>query len=156
VVVSGLARGIDTVADSAAINAGGRTVAVLGTSLDVTYPKENAPLQHRIMAEHLAVSQFAPGEPIRRTNFPRRNRTMALLSHATVIVEAAEGSGTLWQGWEALRLGRPLFIPRSVAERKDLRWPREMLKYGAEVLAGVEQVLDRLPPRLSGLSELAF
>jgi DNA processing protein len=154
--VSGLARGIDTVAHSVAIEAGGRTLAVLGTPLDAVYPREDALLQRRIMAEHLAVSQFPPGELVRRTNCPRRNRTVALLSHATVIVEAGDGSGTLWQGWEALRLGRPLFIPRTVAELTDLRWPREMLKYGAEVLAAVKQVLNRLPPRLSGLSELAF
>jgi DNA processing protein len=62
---------------------------------------------------------------------------MALLTNATVIVEAGEGSGALSQGWEALRLGRRLFIMRSVAENKALEWPAEMLKYGAEVLASL-------------------
>jgi DNA processing protein len=156
IVVSGLARGTDTVAHETAIAAGGSTVAVLGTPLDVFYPKENEVLQRKITSEHLAVSQFHEGHPVNRTNFPRRNRTMALLSHATVIIEAGEGSGTLSQGWEALRLGRPLFLLRSIKERKDLTWPREMLKYGAQVLTTVDQVLEVLPPRLGSLSELAF
>lgn len=157
VVLSGLARGIDTIAHETTIEAGGRTVAVLGTPLDMFYPKENEPLQRKIMAEHLAVSQFSSGHPVSRTNFPRRNRTMALLSHATVIVEAGEGSGTLSQGWEALRLGRTLFILRSITEQKNLAWPQEMLKYGAQVLSDVEHLVEVLPPRLGGsLAELAF
>ena len=83
------------------------TIAVLGTDLDDCYPPENRPLQERLMREHLVISQFPSGTPSRRTNFPRRNRTMALLTDATVIIEAGESSGTLDQGWEALRLGRP-------------------------------------------------
>jgi DNA processing protein len=157
VVVSGLAKGIDTSAHRAAIEAGGRTVAVLGTPIDHTYPKQNAELQRLIMEKHLAVSQFPPGHPPGRTNFPRRNRTMALLTDATVIVEAAEGSGSLSQGWEALRLGRRLFIMRAVAESRALSWPREMRRYGAEVLAKTEDVLDALPLGVGGsLAALAF
>jgi DNA processing protein len=150
VVVSGLARGIDTAAHRSAIESGGRTIAVLGTPLDQTYPRENAELQRLIMEEHLAVSQFPSGHPAGRTNFPRRNRTMALLTHATVIVEAAEGSGSLSQGWECLRLGRRLFIMRAVADTKSLAWPREMRKYGAEVLARTEELLDAIPIGVGG------
>jgi DNA processing protein len=69
-----------------------------------------------------------------------RNRTMALISEATVIVEAGEGSGTIHQGWEALRLGRPLFLLVSVATDPELSWPAEMLGYGAEVLS--DQTLE--------------
>lgn len=148
VVVSGLAKGIDTAAHESAIAAGGRTIAVLGTPLDVVYPRENAELQRRIAAEHLLVSQFPPGHPSGRTNFPRRNRTMALLTDATVIVEAGETSGSLSQGWEALRLGRALFILKSVAETKALAWPHEMLRYGARLLSDTEELLDTLPPQL--------
>ncbi len=148
VVVSGLARGIDTAAHAATIDSGGRTIAVLGTPLDVSYPRENAALQRRIAAQHLLVSQFPPRHPSGRTNFPRRNRTMALLSDATVIVEAGESSGTLSQGWEALRLGRELFVLKSLAENEQLAWPREMLRYGARVLAETEDLLDTLPPLL--------
>jgi len=146
VVLSGLARGIDTAAHWAAIDAGGRTIAVLGTPLDQTYPRENAELQRLIAEKHLAVSQFPSGHHAARANFPRRNRTMALLTDATVIVEASEGSGSLSQGWEALRLGRRLFIMRAVAENRALSWPGEMTKYGAEILARTEDLLDALPP----------
>lgn len=151
IVVSGLARGIDTAAHLAAIEKG-RTIAVLGNPLDQTYPRENAALQRRLTREHVVVSQFAPGSRIRRTNFPQRNRTMALVTHATVIVEAAEKSGTLSQGWEALRLGRRLFILRSVAEDPSLTWPSDLRRYGAEVLKNTEQLLDALPLGLGAVA----
>lgn len=148
VIVSGLAKGIDTAAHLGAIESGGRTIAVLGTPLDQVYPKENRGLQDRLMREHLVISQYAPGTATRPSNFPRRNRTMALLSQATVIVEAGESSGSLSQGWEALRLGRALFIMRSVAEDASLKWPRDMLGYGAQILTSTEDVLEVLPPDL--------
>jgi DNA processing protein len=135
IVVSGLAAGIDTQAHTAAIEAGGRTIAVLGTPLDQVYPSENKPLQEAIGREHLLVSQFLSGESTTPKNFPIRNRTMALLTDATVIVEAGEGSGTLHQGWEALRLGRLLFLMESVTQDSSLKWPQEMLGYGAQVLS---------------------
>ena len=94
----------------------GRTIAVLGTPLDQVYPRQNAALQEEIMRDHLAVSQYAVGYPVQRKNFPLRNRTMALISDATVIIEAGNTSGSLSQGWEALRLGRPLFLAKSVTE----------------------------------------
>ncbi|MFO0602484.1 MAG: DNA-processing protein DprA [Polyangiales bacterium] len=144
-IVSGLAAGVDTVAHTTAIERGGRTVAVIGTGLDVVFPPQNRALHARIAAEHLLLSQFPPGTPVHKTRFPQRNRTMALLSHATVIVEAGDSSGTLSQGWEALRLGRPLFILRSVALDPKLKWPQEMIAYGAIVLEQPEQLLPALP-----------
>ena len=109
------------------------------------------------MQEHLVVSQFASGHPVRRTNFPRRNRTMALVSNATVIIEAGETSGTLHQGWEALRLNRPLFILRSVAEDPGLKWPGEMLDYGALVLSEPDEIFEHLPSGTSAsIEELAL
>jgi len=134
VIVSGLAEGIDTSAHEAAIEVGGETIAVLGTPLQEFYPAKNRSLQERIMREYLAISQFAPGSTVRPANFPMRNRTMALISDATVIVEAQNNSGSLHQGWEALRLGRPLFIMESNVKDTSLTWPAEMLQYGAEVL----------------------
>jgi DNA processing protein len=147
VIVSGLAEGIDTAAHEATLAVGGRTVAVLGSPLDVPYPASNRSLFERIAANHLVVSQFKSGTPIRPKNFPIRNRTMALLSHATVIVEAAEKSGTLHQAWEALRLGRPLFILESTANNPHLSWPAAVQSYGAQVLsdATVEDLIDQLP-----------
>lgn len=145
IVVSGLARGIDAAAHMSAIQAGGHTIAVIGTPLNKVYPKEHAPLQERIAREHLVVSQFAPGRPVGRHNFPMRNRTMALIVDASVIIEAGDGSGTLSQGWEALRLNRALFLAKSVVDRPGLKWPHEMLDYGAHVLTDVDDLLACLP-----------
>ncbi|HET6202892.1 MAG TPA: DNA-processing protein DprA [Planctomycetota bacterium] len=147
VVVSGLAAGIDTVAHEIAIEAGGRTIAALGTPLDQVYPPENRALQARIIQLHLAISQFPPGSRGGRERFPMRNRTMALLSDATVIVEAGESSGSLHQGWEAIRLGRPLFLIESLLRRRGLGWPKEMLSYGAQVLSPktLEPFFEMLP-----------
>jgi DNA processing protein len=143
-VVSGLAKGIDTAAHDGAIAVGGRTIAVMGTPLDRTFPKANEALADRIAAEHLLVSQFKPGMATKPFHFPMRNRTMALISAATVIVEAGESSGSLSQGWEALRLGHPLFIMKSVVASK-LKWPQKMLDYGARVLETTEDVVEEIP-----------
>lgn len=140
-VLSGLAVGIDTAAHTACIEAGGKTIGVLGTPLDKFYPASNRQLQEQIMQEHLAVSQFPSGYPAKPGCFPMRNRTMALLCDASVIVEAGEKSGSISQGWEALRLGRPLFLTRSLVE-SGLSWPAALLDYGANVLT--EQTLDDL------------
>src|SRR5881275_2813536 len=131
VIVSGLAEGIVTSAHRAAIDSGGRTIAVLGTPLDRVYPQKNTELQQEIMRNHLAISQFPSGYPIEPGNFVMRNRTMALTANASVIVEAGETSGSLHQGWEALRLGRPLFIWTSIMKDSALSWPKKMAQYGA-------------------------
>lgn len=154
VVVSGLAEGIDTVAHTTAIEVGGSTIAVLGTGLDVFFPAQNRPLQEVICKDHLAVSQFPPGTPAKRPNFPQRNRTMALLSDATVIVEAGETSGTRHQGWEALRLGRPLFILQSMVEEGPA-WVAEMLEYGAKPLTSSD-TLFRILPAISRSKDAAM
>lgn len=147
IVVSGLAKGIDTASHRGSIAAKGRTIAVIGTPLEEYYPKENRDLQTEIADSHLLISQFPPGYPSNKSNFPMRNRTMALISDATVIVEAGESSGTLHQGWEALRLGRPLWIMESTANNAKLSWPKEMIKYGARVLGQntLAELLETLP-----------
>ena len=155
-VVSGLAAGIDTAAHQEAISEGGRTIAVLGTALDQTYPASNANLQHEIMARHVVVSQFPFGSKTLRRNFAIRNRTMALISDATVIVTASETSGTQHQGWEAIRLGRPLFFLDSLLA-EEISWIREQMKYGGESLGSnnLELFFDHLPER-AGLEPIAF
>ena len=147
IVVSGLAEGIDTVAHETAIKEGGKTIAVLGTPLNKAYPAKNKPLLDTIKKDHLAISQFPENYPYRPSNFPMRNRTMALISDATVIIEASEKSGTRHQGWEALRLGRLVFIMQNVAENPKLSWPKEMIKYGAQVLTreALPEILDDIP-----------
>jgi DNA processing protein len=144
IIVSGLAEGVDTAAHTGALAAEGRTVAVVGTLLNVFYPAKNRALQETIMREHLAVSPFPVGHPIQK-HFPRRNRVMALLSDATVIVEASDSSGSISQGWEAIRLGRDLFIMKSVTEVPGLTWPRAMLRYGAQILTDTRLLLRQLP-----------
>jgi len=147
VVVSGLAEGIDTAAHETALARSGHTIAVLGTPLEQFYPAKNRALQERLMREELVISQFPSGSPVQPKNFPIRNRTMALISDATVIVEAGEKSGTLHQGWEALRLGRLLLLMESVATNSELSWPAEMIRYGAQVLSrdNLEVVLEEMP-----------
>jgi DNA processing protein len=150
VIVSGLALGIDTIAHKTAINNGGKTIAVLGTPLNECYPKENYSLQKEIMKNHLAISQFSPGYSIRRENFPIRNRVMALISDASIIVEAGETSGSLSQGWEALRLGRQLFILDTILKNKELKWPYKMVSYGARTISlkngTKKRLFEALPP----------
>ena len=145
IIVSGLAEGIDTAAHEAGIKQGGSTVAVLGTPLDKFYPAKNAGLQKTIMRDHWAISQFPVGYPTEPKNFVIRNRTMALISDSSIIVEAGETSGSLHQGWEALRLGRPLFISKKITDNASLKWPKKMMEYGAVKLSEFEEVIDVLP-----------
>jgi len=148
VIVSGLAKGIDTAAHKTAMMSGGKTIAVIGTPLDKVYPAENYQLQQEIMNNHFVISQFPVGYPITKKNFVLRNRTMALISNATIIVEAGDSSGSLHQGWETLRLGRPLFIWKSVFDNPKLTWAKEMLQYGAMKISEPEEILEFLPSHL--------
>jgi DNA processing protein len=145
VIVSGLAKGIDTVAHETAIKNGGKTIAVIGTPLNKTYPKENTKLQEELMKNHLVISQYPIDHKTTPKDFVLRNRTMALISDASVIVEAGESSGSLYQGWETLRLGRPLFICKSVVHNPKLKWPKEMIEYGAIELDDPADILEILP-----------
>ncbi|MCB1185340.1 DNA-processing protein DprA [bacterium] len=142
-VVSGLALGVDGIAHRTAMESGGRTLAVIGTPLDRSYPREHRDLQDRIQHDHLVLTQFADGSPVQRQNFVLRNRTMALVSHGTIIIEASESSGTKHQGWEAIRLGRILFLPRGLAEA-EFDWPRQLIEYGAIVFDGVAELREAL------------
>jgi DNA processing protein len=151
VVVSGLARGIDTAAHLGALEAGGRTVAVIGTPLDRAHPPENADLQARIAREHLVVSQFAPGTRTTRSSFPLRNATMALLSHATLIVEAGERSGTRYQAEECERLGRSLILLDTLVHDPSVSWAAAMAERGALVLP-VARMASALEQSLLGLA----
>lgn len=148
VIVSGLAEGIDTAAHTATISEGGHTIAVLGTPINKVYPQKNYELQQAIMRNHLVISQFPVGHKTMPKDFVLRNRTMALISDATIIVEAGDTSGSLHQGWEALRLGRSLFVWKSILENPKLNWPEKMLEYGAVELSDPRDVFDVLPSTL--------
>jgi DNA processing protein len=148
VVVSGLARGVDTAAHLGALEESGRTVAVIGTPLDKVYPAENAQLQEQIYSHHLLLTPFPPGERVFPSNFPKRNRVMAAVTDATVIVEASDTSGTLHQAAECQLLGRWLFIMKSVAENPDLKWPAKFMgKERVAVLSSTMEIVDAIRRR---------
>ncbi|MGC4397649.1 DNA-processing protein DprA [Hydrogenophaga sp. T2] len=146
-VVSGLAEGVDTIAHTTAIEAGGRTIAVIGTPISEVYPKENADLQRRIAEEFLLVSQvpvlryMAQTWKGNRFFFPERNKTMSALSEATIIVEASETSGTLIQAQAALDQGRKLFILESNFQNPAITWPAKFEKLGAIRVREFEDIL---------------
>ncbi|RSV11630.1 DNA processing protein DprA [Sphingomonas sp. ABOLF] len=147
VVVSGLAEGIDTEALTGAMEAGGRVVAVIGTPLDQAYPAKNKELQEAIYRDHLLISQFAAGERVFPSNFPARNRTMAALSDASVVIEASDTSGTLHQAAECQRLGRWLVIAKSVIDDEALSWPAKFTgKPRTVVLESTLQLLETIYP----------
>ena len=162
VVVSGLARGIDAAAHRGSLAAGGVTVAVLGTGVDVVYPAENATLAAELLERGGAlVSEFADGTPPRRGHFPRRNWTMAAISDVVVVVEAGEGSGALITAEAALALDREVmavpgsvFSPLSVGCHQLLRDGAGLVQNARDVLSALGrglEVLDdplRPPPRL--------
>ena len=141
-VVSGLARGVDTEALTSAIAAGGQTCAVIGTPLEKAYPAENARLQEEIYTDHLLLSPFAPGEQTFKANFPKRNRVMAALSDATVIVEASDTSGTLHQAAECVRLDRWLFIMSAIQREGRVSWPSKFI--GSPKVAWMSSTQDVL------------
>jgi DNA protecting protein DprA len=144
-VVSGLAKGVDTAALTSAMTSGGKVAAVIGTPLDKAYPAENAELQQQIYAHHLLMSPFKEGERVYKSNFPVRNRVMAAISDATVIIEASDTSGTLHQAAECVRLGRWLFIAKSVVDDPALTWPKRFVgqpKVG--VLTSSSEIIDAI------------
>jgi DNA processing protein len=141
--MSGLAAGIDRAAHEAALEHGGRTIAVVGTPLERAYPAENAALQERIYQEHLLISPFAPGTRTRPGHFPARNRVMARLARATVVIEAGDARGSLHQVAESVRAGRPVFVARSVINDARLIWPKRWLHEPlVSVLEASSQVLS--------------
>jgi DNA processing protein len=145
VVASGLARGIDGVAHEAAL-AGG-TIAVLGCGIDVPYPREHERLYERILAAGLLVSEFAPGEPALRHHFPQRNRILAALAEAIVVVEAGARSGALITVDHALDLGRDVFAVPGPIGRETSAGTNALLKDGARVATSAADVLDVLGVR---------
>lgn len=145
VVVSGLAKGVDAAAHRAAIEAGGSTIAVIGTPLDKAYPAENAALQEQIYRKHLVITREPTGARTYRSSFPQRNKLMAVLTDATVVIEASDTSGTLHQSVECTKLGRWLFIAKSVVDDQSLTWPKKFLKHDTcIVLTEVSDVTERI------------
>ncbi len=143
-VVSGLAQGIDGAAHLAALEAGGRTVAVLGTGIDVFYPRGHRALQERIGVDGLLVSELPPGETGHSGTFPRRNRLIAALADVTVVVEAGERSGALITADHAVELGRTVAVVPNAIDAVTARGSNALLKSGAEPIVDVADVLHLL------------
>jgi len=147
-ILSGLAAGIDTAAHTAALDAGGRTVAVMGTGLDHIYPAANRPLADRIVSSGGAlVTQFFPHQTPRSWMFPLRNVVMSGLALATVVIEAGETSGAKMQARVALQHGRAVFLLRSLVESHE--WARKYVEEGAYGAKAIEvsttgDILQRL------------
>lgn len=144
VIVSGLAWGIDTEAHKAALGAGGVTVAVFGSGLDIIYPPENKELARRIADRGCIVSEFPLGTPPEKFNFPRRNRIISGLSRAVVVVEAAAKSGALVTADLALDQGREVFAVPGPADSTFSAGTINLLKKGAAAVTCAEDILDAL------------
>lgn len=141
-VISGMAAGIDTVAHEAALDGGGRTVAVVGTGLDHCYPRQNSALQRRILLGGAVVSQFWPETRPNRGNFPLRNALMAGLAAASVIVEAGAMSGTRIEARAALGMRRIVVLLDSLL---DQQWARELSEQpGVRVVHSPAQAVETL------------
>jgi len=143
-VVSGLARGVDGVAHQAALKAGGRTLAVLGSGVDRLYPPENRRLAEQIMANGAILSDYAPGTPPESANFPPRNRIISGLSLAVVVVEAGETSGALITSTFAAEQGRDVFaVPGSILAPQS-RGTNRLIQDGAYPLLHPQEILEAL------------
>jgi len=144
-VVSGLARGIDSAAHRGALRAGGRTIAVLGSGVDVIYPPENRRLAREIESHGAVLSQFAPGTRPLAGHFPARNRVIAGLSLGVVVVEAAERSGSLITAGLAGELGREVMaVPGLVTSAQSVGVHR-LIQDGAALVTSGEDVIGQLP-----------
>ncbi len=143
-IVSGLALGVDCASHTAALDSGGTTIAVLGTGIDVIYPRANRRLFRRIAEHGLIVTEFPPGSPPRPEHFPIRNRIISGLSHGTVIVEATSRSGSLITARMAAEQGREVFaVPGSIFSPGS-EGPNRLIQYGAKLVHDAQDVLHEL------------
>jgi DNA processing protein len=143
-IVSGLARGIDTHAHSAALAAGGRTIAVLGSGLDRIYPDENRKLAEQIAGSGAVLSEYPLGTPPDATNFPRRNRIVSGLARATLVVEADYKSGAMITATQAAEQGRDVFaVPGSIFNPLSAG-PHQLIREGARVVTDASDILEEL------------
>lgn len=143
--VSGLARGIDAAAHRGCLRDGGHAVAVLGSGIDVCYPEENRPILDEILAEGGAVvSEYPPGTPPDRWRFPARNRIIAAMSSAVVIVEAAKTGGALITARLAAEIGRPVFVVPGDVDRPASEGCNLLIRDGANPVLGAADLIEEL------------
>ncbi len=141
-IVSGLAYGIDTQAHLTAVEAGGRTIAVMGTGCDQIYPQRNARLAERIMEKGALVSEFLPGSRPEKWNFPLRNRIISGLSAGTFVIQGEKSSGALLTAKFALDQNRDLFALPGDINRKVSEGPNYLIKLGAKIVTSYEDIVE--------------
>jgi len=146
-VVSGMARGIDSVAHMGALQGGGRTIAVLGCGVDVIYPSENRNLFHQIIEHGAVLSEFPMGSPPEGGHFPRRNRIISGLSIGVVIVQASAESGSLITAGYALEQGREVFAVPGNVGAEGSRGTNQLIKEGAKLVESTEDILEEILPQ---------
>ncbi len=149
-IVSGMARGIDTIAHSASLRAGGRTIAVMGSGIDFIYPPENKGLFKKISESGWVVTEFPLGTPPNRENFPKRNRLISGLSLGVVVVEATEGSGALITAKAALDQNREVFAVPGNISSPNSKGTNELIKRGAKLIQRSDDIIEELAPVLKG------
>lgn len=152
-VISGMAAGIDTEAHTATLDAGGRTIAVMGTGIDRVYPAENKALAEQIAEHGALLSQFWPGAAPRGSNFPMRNVVTSGMAIGTIVIEASSTSGAKMQARLALEHGKRLFLVESLVLQED--WAQKYRsRRGAQVVGGVDDVVAALEAEQAPVSEL--
>jgi DNA processing protein len=143
-IVSGLALGIDAAAHKAALDAGGRTIAVLGCGIDTVYPPEHRTLADAITHSGALITEFPPGTPPEAKNFPVRNRLISGMALGVVVVEAPENSGALLTADHAIEQGRDVFaVPGNVTARSSVGANR-LIQNGAKLVISADDILDEL------------
>lgn len=140
-VVSGMARGIDSAAHWGALEAGGKTIAVLGTSVDIAYPATNRALYNRLADDGLLISEFARDRPAFKGCFPRRNRIIAGLSKVTIVVEAGRKSGALNTATHALELGRTVAAVPGNIDCPQAAGSNQLLRDGAHLITSIADAM---------------
>ncbi len=150
VIVSGLARGIDTIAHATTVRSGGRTIAVLGSGVDVIYPSENRRLAEQILIGGVIISEYYMGAKPDAVNFPRRNRIISGISLGTIIVETDENGGAMITASTALDQNREVFaVPGNVSEKKS-RGTNRLIKEGrAKLVVDIPDVVEELRYKLN-------
>jgi DNA processing protein len=149
-IISGLARGIDTLSHRSALSSGGRTIAVLGSGLDVYYPTENKGLMEKISASGCVISEFPTGTMPLRENFPRRNRLISGLSLGVLVVEATSDSGSLITARYAVEQNKEVFaVPGSITSANS-EGTNRLIKQGAKIVTDTNDIIEELAPVLKG------
>jgi DNA processing protein len=143
-VVSGMARGIDTYAHRGALDAGGKTIAVLGTGIDIVYPRENRELAERIAANGALVSEFSPGQPPDKYTFVRRNRIVAGLCEVTVVVESDVDGGSMITADFACDQGRTVCAVPGRIDQPTSAGCHQLIREGATLVTSVDDILSEL------------